>query len=299
MAARRLAWVLNLDADLELAAARGYTPRRSVREATRSFVPLLARSLLGPDDVLVDESSAPLSARGLVGRAFCPTPRALGVLRRAGAEPEPHPDADALRRVNSRAFVAALGPMLPGAAFVEDAEALRAMLAEAPPAAIAVAGAWRIKRAFGMTGRGQRVVAARAATEADLAFARAGLDEGGVQIEPNVAVEKEYAMHGMLGADGSFRLGALVEQRCDARGAWLSTEVIAAPTAFEVEMAAQLVEQGERVARALSAARYFGPFGIDAYAYRDGDGVIRIQPLSEINARYSMGYAIGFAGRER
>lgn len=298
MAARRLAWVLNLDADLELAAGRGYTPKRSVREAMQAFVPLLARSLLGPDDMLVDESTEPLSARGFSGRAFCPTPRALEVLRRAGAEPEPHPSADALRRVNSRAFVAALGPMLPGAAFVSDLEAVRAKLDEAPPA-IAIGGAWRVKRAFGMTGRGQRVVVARTATEADLAFARAGLAEGGVQIEPNVAVEKEYAMHGMLGADAALRLGKLVEQRCDPRGAWLSTETIASPTAFDVEVEARLAEQGARVARALSEAGYFGPFGMDAFAYRELDGAVRLQPLSEVNARYSMGYAIGFAGVAR
>ena len=84
MAARRFAWVLNLDADLELAAAQAYTPKRTVREAMQPFVALLASSLLAPEDVLVDESSEPLSARGLVGRAFCPTPRALAVLRRAG-----------------------------------------------------------------------------------------------------------------------------------------------------------------------------------------------------------------------
>jgi hypothetical protein len=293
MAARRFAWVLNLDADLELAAAQAYTPKRTVREAMQPFVALLASSLLAPDDVLVDESTEPLSARGLVGRAFCPTPRALAVLRRAGAEPEPHPSLDVLRRVNSRAFASSLGTTLPGAAFVTTLAAARAKLAETPP----VGDGWRLKRNFGMTGRGQRVIAPNAAGDADLAFLRAGLGEGGIQIEPNVVLGTEYAMHGMLAADGSWQLGALVKQRCDSRGAWISTEPVGAPSAEETGIASKLGAEAGRVATALAAAGYFGPFGIDAYTYRGANGNFDIQLRSEINARYSMGFATGLGIR--
>ena len=51
-----------------------------------------------------------------------------------------------------------------------------------------------------------------------------------------------------------------------------------------------LLAEAHRVAEALFAADYFGPFGVDAYFYRDR-GDIRLQPRSEINARYSMGFA--------
>lgn len=301
MAAGRLAWVLNLDADLELAAGRGYSPKRSVREAMQSFVPLLATTLLGSDDLLVDEASAPASAKGLAGRAFCPTPRALAVLRRAGAEPEPHPPVEVLRRVNSRAFCAAVGPMLPEAAFAVDLEVAQRMLATEPPP-FALGGAWRVKRAFGMTGRGQRVVVPSALAEPDLAFVRAGLDEGGVQIEPNVAIAREYALHGMLASDGGLVLGELVEQRCDARGAWLSTEPlssVASRTEAESSIAETLREQATAVGTALAREGYFGPFGIDAYTYRDELGDLHLHPASEINARYSMGFAIGFGASSR
>jgi hypothetical protein len=299
MAARRLAWVLNLDADLELAARHGYTPKRSVREAMAPWSALLATSLLGPGDVVVDESSAPLCASGLPGRAFCPTPRAIAVLERAGAVPEPHPSIDVLRRVNSRQFATSLGPTLPGAVFVTDVDSARAVLAGAPP----LGDAWRVKRNYGMTGRGQRVVAARAASaasaqlsEADLAFVRVGLDEGGVQIEPNVVVVAEYAIHGMLAQDGSFALGRLVRQHCDVRGAWISTEPMVTRTADEEAIHGELVAEGARVAAALASAKYFGPFGIDAYSYRAAGDAVALQPRSEINARYSMGFAVGFAG---
>jgi|CZKU01.1.fsa_nt_gi hypothetical protein len=305
--AARFAWVLNLDADLELAAIAsgaavalgGYAPKRSVVDAMRRFAPKLAASLLDPhDDVLVDEASPPLGARGLVGRAFCPTPRALRLLRRAGAEPEPHPAWQVLLRVNSRAFASSLGTTLPCAVFVADEGEARALLGTPPPPELAQA--WRVKRNFGMTGRGQRIVAAAAVTQQDLAFVRAGLSEGGVQIEPDVTIVAEFAIHGLLGPAGALTLGPVVKQHCDARGAWVSSERLAVGHA-PAHAPASLASEAERVAAALSAAGYFGPFGVDAYTYRvrrfanasdmERDGAIALQPRSEINARYTMGFA--------
>jgi len=275
--AARFAWVLNLDADLELAVP-AYTPRASIVRAMEEYVPRIAASLLGPDDVLVAEGAA-RDARGLVGRAFCPTMRALALLRAAGAEPEPHPSMDVLRRVNSRAFSAALGPTIEGGAFVTDVASAEEVLRADPP----IGDGWRLKRAFGMTGRGHRVV--RALDDADRAFIRASMAIGGLQIEPNVAIEEEYAIHGMITPDGELaRIGHLVVQHCDARGAWLSSERAERPA-----VATRLEEEARRVARALADAGYFGPFGIDAFAHADG-----FSQRSEINARYTMGFGIGF-----
>lgn len=291
MAAGR-AWVLNLDAELELATV-AHTPSAGVRQALRTWVPILAASLLGEGDVLVDETSEPGIARGLAGRAFCPTPRAVALLRRAGAEPEPHPTVEVLRRVTSRAFAAELGPTLPGAAFVSAWDEARAMLEGAPE----IGDGWRVKRAFGMSGRGQRVLRAGALSASDEGFVRAGLARGGVQIEPNVVVAREYAIHGMITRDGALTVGRLVEQRCDARGAWISTEPVATAAASDVDL--RLREEAIVVSRALHRAGYFGPFGIDAFTYRGHRGSTQLQPRSEINARYTMGFAVGFNGRAR
>jgi hypothetical protein len=114
-----------------------------------------------------------------------------------------------------------------------------------------------------------------------------------VQIEPNVRIEKEYAIHGLLLEDASFRLGALVRQHCNGRGGWVSTEPIADPAALG-DILDRMVEEAHRVALALAAAGFFGPFGVDAYSYRDREGALRLQPRSEINARYCMGFAVGF-----
>src|SRR5688572_28941266 len=202
------AWVLNLDADRELAAPETYAPRESVIAAMKPFVARLAETLLDRDDLLVDAATPPNAARGQVGRAWSPTPRALAVLARAGAEVAEHPPLDVLRRVTSRAFSASLGPTLPAAALVDaEAEAL-AKLSEAPP----VGNGWRLKRAFGLAGREHRIVDAGKTTTADAGFVRAAIAEGGLVIEPNVVIVREYAMHGFI-TSTTTSLGALVVQR--------------------------------------------------------------------------------------
>lgn len=270
--AARFAWVLNLDADLELAVP-AYTAKASVRDAMRALVPVVASNLLDEDDVLVDETSEPGCASGLIGRAFCPTPRAVAVLERAGAIVEPHPSVDVLRHVNSRAFCASLGQPLEGAELVVDEATAFAK--------IAAGGPWRIKRLFGMSGRNQRVTGV-ASLDIDRGFVRAGIAEGGVQIEPNVRIEDEYATHAMLAANGAVAIAGVTRQRCDARGAWLSSE------AFDgaADLRARLEEEALRVGRALAGEGYFGPFGVDAFTYDGG----RLNPRSEINARYTMGF---------
>jgi hypothetical protein len=293
MAAAGVAWVLNLDADVELAAiaASGvraaYAPSRHLREAMRAFVPRLAASLVDPvHDLLIDEDSPAGIARGRVGRAFCPTPRALRLMRRCGAEPAPHPACDVVLRVNARAFASSLGTTLPGAAFVAHEPEARARLATPPPPELS--DSWRIKRNFGMAGRGQRVVVPTRLTEGDMAFGRAGLVEGGVQIEPDVAIVGELAIHGVLAPGGVVTLGPVVEQRCDARGKWVSSARMPPDRA-----PAQLPREAERVAAALTAAGYFGPFGVDAYTYRSRrGGAVELQPRSEINARFTMGFTV-------
>ena len=286
--AARTAWVLNLDADVELAAGSRYAPTKAVRAAMAPHVAKLAASLLGPEDVLVDEASPAGSAAGLAGRAFCPTTRAIATLLRAGARPEPHPSHDVLREVNGRAFCAALGPTLPGAVFARDVDVALDVLASVPE----VAEQWRVKRAFSMAGRGQRRIAPGETSDADITFLRSAIrSEGGVMIEPDVTIVRELGVHGVLEESGAFRLGRIVAQKCDAHGQWLATTV-----ARDVDpvVAGALVREAESVARALAAAGYFGPFGIDAFLYRDHAGAVRLQPRSEINARYSMGFGIGF-----
>jgi hypothetical protein len=130
-------------------------------------------------------------------------------------------------------------------------------------------------------------------SEADLSFLRAAISEGGVELEPNVAIVRELGLHGWIAREGPVRFGRIVQQTCDARGQWLDTSV-ASDVDADVERA--LGHEGDRVAEALRGKGYFGPFGIDAFLYRGPDSAAHLQPRSEINARYSMGFSIGFEG---
>ena len=86
-------WVLNLDADLELGARGPYTPTRSVQLAMRAQQEIFKAALLHAGEDVVDETTPPGAAKGRRGYTFCPTPRAIALLERAGATPAPHPRA--------------------------------------------------------------------------------------------------------------------------------------------------------------------------------------------------------------
>ena len=271
-------WVLNLDADLELGARGPYTPTRSVKDAMRAQQEKLLAALLVSGEDVVDEATAPGAAKGRPGYAFCPTPRAVALLERAGAVVPRHPSIEVLRSVNGRAFCASLGESLPGSEFVTDFSRARAKLSSD------TAAAWRVKRAFGMAGRGQRVITQGALAKGDEDFVRAGIAQGGLVIEPNRRITLEVAIHGMVAPSGDVAFGSIVRQRCDARGAWVSTEPFDEPFAF----AAAFMAEAKVVACRLHESGYFGPFGVDAFVYDGG-----FQPRSEINARFSMGFPVG------
>ena len=123
---RRFAWVLNLDAELELARGRpGYVPQRKL-VAQLAEHGQGARALLGQHDVLLSDSAE--KRNGFVGRSWCPTPLALAQLAARGVESEPHPDAAILRRVNHRLFSHQLGGGLPDQAYVTTHGQLRERL---------------------------------------------------------------------------------------------------------------------------------------------------------------------------
>jgi hypothetical protein len=287
--AAHVAWVLNLDADLELEVGAGYSPTESIRKATALHAKRLVSAFVREGDVIVNDESPEGSAEGFVGRAFCPTPRAIRALRRAGATPAPHPSFEILRRVASRAFSMAMGPTLPGSELVLSRERAVEKVRERPP----VGNGWRCKPLFGMAGRHQRVISPGELAGHDLAHVQRGVGAGGLVIEPQVELVAEYAMHGLLAEAGSLQVGVRVRQRCDARGGWVSSERVKMDGEEVRDVDTRLRQEVSRVAKALHLAGYFGPFGIDAFVYRGQDGEPVLQPRSEVNARYTMGFAVG------
>lgn len=286
---RAVAWFLNLDADDELARPRGY----NVSTATLRRSGALAGSLTGllrPGDILLPESAARGSCAGHPGRAWCPTPRALRSLSRAGAIVPEAPPLAVLRAVNHRGFNACLGQTLPGARFARTLDDVTAALARPSPT-----GTWLLKRPFGFAGRGRLKV--DPSRPGDLRHAEpwieASLRAGeSLQVEPLVDREADFGLHGFVRPDGRVVLGHPTRQRCDEAGAWLGS-ARAETGDLHPDEAASLHEEAHRAATALHEAGYFGPFGVDAFRFRDGSGHRCWNARGEINARYSMGWAIG------
>jgi hypothetical protein len=277
---RQFAWVLNLDAELELAQTSYNAPTRLLAQLAEHG--RAALDLLGANDVLVKAGAA---VEGLyTGRAWCPTPRAVALLRAAGVEPEPHPALSVLRRVNHRRFAFELGGGLPGQHYVEERSPLEALLrrAEHP---------WLLKRPLTFAGRGQLRVYT-VLTDKQSSWIDASLRNDGLIAEPLVLPMLECSLHGFLWRDGRHELGRICVQEVSARGVFRGVRR-AESSELEANESDALFAQGERTALALGTAGYFGPFGIDAYRYKSelGSGFCA---LGEINARYTLGFLTGF-----
>lgn len=279
------AWVLNFDAEDELSSASHNSSAK-----TNARIPALVRALgalVGPRDIVLDDSNR--TANGYIGRAWCPTPRARAKLASAGAIQLAAPDVAILRRVNHRRFAADLGQPLPGARYVDDIDSLRNVIANETPT-----GHWLLKRPFGFAGRGRRRVAQGVLEPSAETWVQASLKDGeGLQVEPWVDRISDYALHGYLARNGMTTFGAPTHQECDETGAWKGTS---RATDLDSETRDALFASATLVANALTKAGYFGPFGVDAYHYRD-NGRIALNARSEINARYSMGWAAGMGDR--
>jgi len=281
---RRYGWILNLDAELELARSRpGYVPQRKLL-AQLAEHGKSSRALVGSDDVLLEADALLPQPSGIVGRAWCPTPMALASLRRHGVEPEPHPDAAVLRRVNHRLFAHELGGGLPDQSYVHTREQLLDLVGD-------YTRLWLLKRPLGFAGRGQlRIIGPL--TEKQMRWVDASLKRDGLLLEPLVKPTFEVSLHGFVWRDGHHELGRICAQNISERGAFRGVR-LAEPGELAAAEHAAFVERANTVAQTLTRAGYFGPFGVDGYRYKLNDAAA-FCALGEINARYTLGFVTGF-----
>lgn len=284
-----VAWVLNLDAEDELARGGAHTPTDVMAARIEGLLPRL-RGLVREGDQVVWPGHEAVE-KGLFGRAWCLTRWARTKLEQAGVRTPRGPAVEVLRRVNHRRFAHELGQALPTAGWAATMELLHAFITNDALKEVSVERCWLIKRPFGYAGRGRRMLRPGQLTAADQAWLDASLRDGdGLQVEPLVARELDCALHGWLSEDGRCTFGQPTLQRLDTTGAWQATELAPLLTQTELHL---LTTEAERTAAALHAAGYFGPFGLDAFRWRAPDGQLHFQPRSEVNARYSMGWAVG------
>jgi len=284
------AWFLNLDAEQELARPGARTSSRAMVARCRALVASLA-GLVPDGDVAWTPGVAAPACEGTAGVAWCPTPGALAALRSAGAAPPEAPSWAVLRAANHRSFSAGIAQTLPGAAYVRTEAELDAALREG-----SLTGEWLVKRPLSYRGNG-RVRVRGAVDEPTQRWLHAALAVGeGLQVEPAVERLDDHGLHAYLARDGEVTWGELTRQRVDAHGQWFATERIG-DAALDAAERVTLWDVRERVADGLRALGYWGPFGIDAFRWRDPSRALRYHALCEVNARYSMGWAVGMAGR--
>ncbi len=196
------------------------------------------------------------------------------------------PDA---RAVNDRRFALALardlGCALPGACELRSVEALEAHVA-AGGAAASPDEAWVCKVPWSSAGR-HRVHGRGRELERDTRVAAERLIglAGAVTFEPWLDRICDVGVCGVVGDEVQVEPPHAIVT--SPRGSFHGIDL--AQSLLEVGEHDQLLVTAERVAHALQEAGYRGPFGIDAFVYRDGDRR-RLQPLCEINARYTFGH---------
>lgn len=292
-------WVLNLDAESELAATGSYAPTQHLLEIVARERERLIGALTSPHDLVLDEDMIRRRdprielVRGWPGFAWCPTPRALAMLRSVGAVPMVTPTLEQLRTVNARPFATALrAPHAPGSFekhVVADMESALARLA------LPAESGWLVRRTFGAAGRGRRRLYSGRLTADELAWLAASLRMGPLTIEPWVEVLREYTRSAWIRTDGSVAISEPCAQTTTPHGAWVETARI---DGNDISRADDLALQAmvERVGKALAENGYRGPFGIDAYRHRvPGSHADALNPLSEINARFTMDWAVAMA----
>lgn len=276
------AWLLNLDADLELAAPRGYQPTADVERRMAALRARVRADLFESGDIEIEAGSRLQAAdRGLAGRAWCMTARARKLLLAAGAQPIDSPSVEVLQRVNARSFAFELNGDKDPAICSSAPQALADFLDRAP-----TGSEWLAKRAHGMAGRGQRRLRAGTQSAADRHWLVRACASGSVLVEPRRQLDLECTWHGELSRTGELYLGPVLGQRCDAQGAWIANIPDPPITTDEGDL---LLDAAKRCAFALREAGYFGPFGLDAYAWIE-DGERRWNTISDLNARYTMGW---------
>jgi hypothetical protein len=202
----------------------------------------------------------------------------------------PAPPIDVLADALSRSICVRAGLTLRGALFTQSAEVAVARLAEPVDG-----GRWLVRRSWGFAGRGRLLVPFGPQTPQVLAFIKRAMTEGGLLVEPWMERTMDAALHGFLCRDGALVEGEPCIAEVNDGGVWIaSRRAGSGDLALDERQALQAsLRDSAAVLRELG---WFGPFGVDGFRYRQ-DGEMRFNPRCEINARYSMGWAVGMGDR--
>ena len=214
--------------------------------------------------------------------------------------PSPSPEVAAL--VNHRAWALdvarRLGVDLPGARMISGLGELAAHLADAGAAA-SPEGMWVVKSPWSAAGRDRLIGRGPDVADEEL---RRGVERlfrrhGPLLFEPWMHREADFGVCASAGGADGASAALLHRQLVDGRGRFLGIELTAGssvngatPPGMTADERDRTIAAAVEVGRSLASEGYRGPFGVDAWRYRDRDGRIAFQPIGEINARLTFGW---------
>ena len=295
---RNRAWLLNLDADRELATVGHYTPPVSIQrqvhaqaehtESLRQGEELLPYGPTngGPSEG-VKKTDHPTDGRPVF--AWCPTHRAISW---GGPNVIRGPQLSVLREANHRQFLSRIPHHTLGGVYLTGPDAIAGLLADLGTNKL------RLKRAFGFAGKGQRSIGQLPSADAQR-WITDSVKRLGLWCEAAVDITHEYSIHGYVDEEELW-VGSSCVAVTDAYGAPASFDLrerMNAPMS-DTEQQQQL-NAAHDVAAALRSVGYFGPFGVDSFAF-NADGQRVYCAASDVNARFTLAWSLGMGAlRER
>jgi hypothetical protein len=279
----------NLLAEEELAGLRRTSSRETLKKAAEMGALLRFFAREG-DRLWLPGDPEPEPADEVL--AWCETPRAAALRKEPRAEGAldgplsevlwrlPVADPAVVARVNHRAFhlqvAEELGCALPGARMVSSISELDRLLPSS--------GAWVVKAPLSAAGR-SRYIERKGGPLTDSKSRRTveRLFEihGPLLFEPWMERTEDFGGAALL-TSMDLRIVGFHRQVVDPKGQFVGIEL-------DAEIPQRMEEVLLGVAQSLREAGYAGPFGIDAWQYREPDGSLALHPLGEINARMTFG----------
>lgn len=217
--------------------------------------------------------------------------------RAAGIELPQHPAAAVVHKVNSRRFStgleAELAVGLTGARWLTRADDLCDLLQHIGSRSTDSTGAadqspdWVLKADLSHSARERIIGRGAELSPRDRSWVEARLQrDGGVVCEPWVDIVAEAGLQWEVPIAGDPQLVGVTPLLTDARGHYRGSAF--ADSGAERDWS-EALPFALIAARRIQAEGYFGPLGIDCCRYRDAGGGLRLRPLMDINARWTMG----------
>jgi len=202
----------------------------------------------------------------------------------------PAPPLDVVKRINSRLYrwelESQLGVAVSNSTVLTSIEQVLQHIeqfgANSPHAG------WVLKANFGMSGRERQLGRGSVVPVAVLNWGKRRLQQSGALVfEPWLERIAEAGLQVQIPRTGEPFLVGVLPLLTDPTGTYRGSQIQCCDA--NVSTWDFAVEIALRVAREVQRTGYFGPLGIDAMQYRDMEGMPRVRPLQDLNARYTMG----------